>query len=164
MSYSMEYESIWHWLPVYLLGAYVGYNKLYMITPTTENYQRKIAVGCIVVMVGLYAIAYLDDRRMFLFRFLSPVLVWVLYDCFPVEWTLTKFKEKKWMHGLFFIYCTHFFIINIFQKIIFKILPHNLLCINSIQLITPVLVFLLLVACINIISGNRIYRVLIGGR
>lgn len=38
MSYSMEYESIWHWLPVYLLGAYVGYNKLYMITPTTENY------------------------------------------------------------------------------------------------------------------------------
>lgn len=61
MSYSMEYESIWHWLPVYLLGAYVGYNKLYMITPP-ENYQRKIAVGCIVVMVGLYAIAYLDDR------------------------------------------------------------------------------------------------------
>lgn len=163
MSYSMEYESIWHWLPVYLLGAYVGYNKLYMITPP-ENYQRKIAVGCIVVMVGLYAIAYLDDRRMFLFRFLSPVLVWALYDCFPAKWTLTKFKEKKWMHGLFFIYCTHFFIINIFQKLIFKILPHNHLCINSIQLITPVLVFLLLVACINIISGNRIYRVLIGGR
>lgn len=115
MSYSMEYESIWHWLPVYLLGAYVGYNKLYMITPP-ENYQRKIAVGCIVVMVGLYAIAYLDDRRMFLFRFLSPVLVWALYDCFPAKWTLTKFKEKKWMHGLFFIYCTHFFIINIFQN------------------------------------------------
>ena len=164
MSYSMEYESIWRWLPVYLLGAYVGYNKLYMITPPTENYQRKIAVGCIVVMVGLYAIAYLDDRRMFLFRFISPVLVWALYDCFPAKWTLTKFKEKKWMHGLFFIYCTHFFIINIFQKLIFKILPHNHLCINLIQLITPVLVFLLLVACINIISGNRIYRVLIGGR
>lgn len=50
------------------------------------------------------------------------------------------------------------------SKLIFKILPHNLLCINSIQLITPVLVFLLLVASINIISGNRIYRVLIGGR
>lgn len=33
MSYSMAYESIWHWLPVYLLGAFVGYNKLYMITP-----------------------------------------------------------------------------------------------------------------------------------
>lgn len=33
MSYSMEYESIWLWLPVYLLGAYVGYNKLNMITP-----------------------------------------------------------------------------------------------------------------------------------
>lgn len=115
-------------------------------------------------MVGLYAIAYLDDRRMFLFRFFSPVLVWVLYDCFPAKWTLTKFKEKKWMHGLFFIYCTHFFIINIFQKLIFKILPHNHLCINSIQLITPVLVFLFLVACINIISENRIYRVLIGGR
>ena len=163
MSYSMEYESIWRWLPVYLLGAYVGYNKLYMITPP-ENYQRKIAVGCIVVMVGLYAIAYLDDRRMFLFRFLSPVLVWALYDCFPAKWTLTKFQEKKWMRGLFFIYCTHFFIINIFQKIIFKILPHNHLCINSIQLITPVLVFLFLVACINMISENKIYRVLIGGR
>lgn len=163
MSYSMEYESIWHWLPVYLLGAYIGYNKLYMITPP-ENYQRKIAVGCTMIILGLYALAFLDDRRMFLFRFLSPVLVWVLYDCFPTKWTLTKFKEKKWMHGLFFIYCTHFFIINIFQKLIFKILPHNLLCINSIQLITPVLVFLLLVACINIISGNKIYRVLIGGR
>ena len=163
MSYSMEYESIWHWLPVYLLGAYVGYNKLYKITPS-EKYQRKIAVGCIMILVGLYAIVYLDDRRMFLFRFLSPILIWVLYDCFPAKWTLTKFQEKKWMRGLFFIYCTHFFIINIFQKLIFKILPHNHLCINSIQLITPVLVFLFLVACINIISENKIYRVLIGGR
>lgn len=163
MSYSMEYESIWHWLPVYLLGAYIGYNKLYMIPPT-ENYQRKIAVGCTLIILGLYALAFLDDRRMFLFRFLSPVLVWALYDCFPAKWTLTKFQEKKWMRGLFFIYCTHFFIINIFQKIIFKILPHNHLCINSIQLITPVLVFLFLVACINMISENKIYRVLIGGR
>ena len=163
MSYSMEYESIWHWLPVYLLGAYVGYNKLYKITPS-EKYQRKIAVGCIMILVGLYAIVYLDDRRMFLFRFLSPILIWVLYDCFPAKWTLTKFQEKKWMRGLFFIYCTHFFIINIFQKIIFKMLPHNHLCINLIQLITPVLVFLFLVACINIISENKIYRVLIGGR
>ena len=163
MSYSMEYESIWHWLPVYLLGAYVGYNKLYKITPS-EKYQRKIAVGCIMILVGLYAIVYLDDRRMFLFRFLSPILIWVLYDCFPAKWTLTKFQEKKWMRGLFFIYCTHFFIINIFQKLIFKILPHNHLCINLIQLITPVLVFLFLVACINIISENKIYRVLIGGR
>ena len=163
MSYSMEYESIWHWLPVYLLGAYVGYNKLYKITPS-EKYQRKIAVGCIMILVGLYAIVYLDDRRMFLFRFLSPILIWALYDCFPAKWTLTKFQEKKWMRGLFFIYCTHFFIINIFQKLIFKILPHNHLCINLIQLITPVLVFLFLVACINIISENKIYRVLIGGR
>ena len=163
MSYSMEYESFWHWLPVYLLGAYVGYNKLYKITPS-EKYQRKIAVGCIMILVGLYAIVYLDDRRMFLFRFLSPILIWALYDCFPAKWTLTKFQEKKWMRGLFFIYCTHFFIINIFQKIIFKILPHNHLCINSIQLITPVLVFLFLVACINMISENKIYRVLIGGR
>ena len=81
-------------------------------TISPENYQRKIAVGCIVVMVGLYAIAYLDVRRMFLFRFLSPVLVWALYDCFPAKWTLLKFQEKKWMRGLFFIYCTHFFIIN----------------------------------------------------
>lgn len=111
MSYSMEYESIWHWLPVYLLGAYVGYNKLYMITPPTENYQRKIAVGCIVVMVGLYAIAYLDDRRMFLFRFLSPVLVWALYDCFPEKWTLTKFKEKK-MDAWIVFHLLHTFLYN----------------------------------------------------
>lgn len=117
-----------------------------------------------MILVGLYAIVYLDARRMFLFRFLSPILTWVLYDCFPAKWTLTKFQEKKWMRGLFSIYCTHFFIINIFQKIIFKILPHNHLCINLIQLIIPVLVFLFLVAFINIISENKIYRVLIGGR
>ena len=162
MSYSMEYESIWHWLPVYLLGAYVGYNKLYMIPP--PKISKRNAVGCIMILVGLYAIVYLDARRMFLFRFLSPILIWALYDCFPAKWTLTKFQEKKWMRGLFFIYCTHFFIINIFQKLIFKILPHNHLCINSIQLITPVLVFLFLVACINMISENKIYRALIGGR
>ena len=41
MSYSMEYESIWHWLPVYLLGAYVGYNKLYMITPPHRKLSKK---------------------------------------------------------------------------------------------------------------------------
>lgn len=42
MSYSMEYESIWHWLPVYLLGAYVGYNKLYMITPPLKIIKEKL--------------------------------------------------------------------------------------------------------------------------
>ena len=41
MSYSMEYESIWHWLPVYLLGAYIGYNKLYMITPPHRKLSKK---------------------------------------------------------------------------------------------------------------------------
>lgn len=41
MSYSMEYESIWHWLPVYLLGAYIGYNKLYMITPPHRELSKK---------------------------------------------------------------------------------------------------------------------------
>lgn len=44
ISYSMEYTSIWHWMPIYLLGAYVGYKKLYMITPprnlSKKNYSR----------------------------------------------------------------------------------------------------------------------------
>jgi hypothetical protein len=45
MSYSMEYESIWHWLPVYLLGAYVGYNKLYMITPPLKIIKEKLPLA-----------------------------------------------------------------------------------------------------------------------
>lgn len=164
ISYSMPYESILHWLPVYLLGAYVGYNKLYKITPP-EIYQRRIAISCLLVMFGLYIIAFFDNGRiLFMFRFLSPALVWLLYDCFPAKWTLKNFQDKKWMHGLFFIYCTHFFIINIFQKVILKILPHNHFYINTIQLATPVCVFVLLVFCINVISETKIYKILIGGR
>lgn len=47
MSYSMEYESIWHWLPVYLLGAYVGYNKLYMITPPPKIIKEKLQLAAL---------------------------------------------------------------------------------------------------------------------
>ena len=50
MSYSMEYESIWHWLPVYLLGAYIGYNKLYMITPPDR--PKTLSFCCLSLFSG----------------------------------------------------------------------------------------------------------------
>ena len=77
---------------------------------------------------------------------------------------IDEIKREK-MDAWIVFHLLHTFLYNKhISKIIFKILPHNHLCIDLIQLITPVLVFLFLVACINIISENKIYRVLIGGR
>lgn len=37
ISYNMEYESIWSWIPIYLLGGCVGFYKWYAITPPEKT-------------------------------------------------------------------------------------------------------------------------------
>lgn len=116
-----------------------------------------------ILYLGLYVCAFYDVNLLFPYRTVTPVLIWVIYDCIMKDWTI-EVKNRRWMHGTFFIYCTHFFVINIFQKIIFKLLPHTPCIIGIIQVVTPLLVFPLLAFLATRISSNRIYKVMIGGR
>lgn len=118
-----------------------------------------------MAFLALYVLAVANESKsLFVYRFFSPFLVWVMFDKLCNKSTIENFVEKKWMHTTFFIYCTHFFFINIFQKIIFKILSHTHLFINIILIITPFLIFSVLAMVACKLSNNAVYKIMTGGR
>lgn len=118
----------------------------------------------IVLFVILYILAFNDNKLLFLYRIITPLLIWGGYDSIMEKWTLGLFEERQWMHGTFFIYCTHFFVINIFQKIVFKVLPHSHIFIDVMQVVTPIVVFALLAYIATKLQKNKIYKLMTGGR
>lgn len=161
MFHNFGYDHLLHWMPIYMLGAFIGYHKL-CITPPSKD--RRLAMLCIIAYLSLYILAVINDKNLFVYRFLSPFLVWVMFDKLCNNLAIENFVEKEWMHGTFFIYCTHFFFINIFQKLAFKILPHTHLFVNIILVITPFLVFSILAMVAYKLSDNAIYKIMTGGR
>lgn len=158
----VRYESLWHWIPIYMIGAIIGYYGLYKITP--ENAKKTLTACCIVLFLILYTQAFNDNKLLLPYRITTPLLIWVCYDCMMETWTIEQFKEKQWMHSTFFIYCTHFFIINIFQKLLFKMLPHSHVFINVIQAVTPIVVFVILAYIATKMQKCKVYKVMTGGR
>lgn len=163
MLVEVRYESIWHWMSIYMIGAFVGYYGLYRITPP-RNVKKILAMCSIVLFVILYILAFNDNKLLFLYRIITPLLIWGGYDSIMEKWTLGLFEERQWMHGTFFIYCTHFFVINIFQKIVFKVLPHSHIFIDVMQVVTPIVVFALLAYIATKLQKNKIYKLMTGGR
>ncbi len=161
--FDVQYESIFHWLPIYMTGAFVGHFGLYKNVPSQEK-RKKLALCCLVSFLFLYALAFYDESLLLPYRIATPLIVWLGYDCVMVKWTLEKFRERQWMHGMFFIYCTHYFMLNVLEKIILRVLPHTRLVLDLTQLVAPVFVFFGLAAASSWMARSKTYKVLTGGR
>ena len=97
------------------------------------------------------------------FWFHAPILLWKISD--PI---LTQFsiKPKFYWKYSFFIYCTHFFIINVVQKLLYLLLGNSNIDYLIIYVSTPIIV---LPVCILIAKAldnktNFIYKIITGNR
>lgn len=64
----------------------------------------------------------------------------------------------------FFIYCTHFFILNILQKLIFIYIPISSVFINLVFITSPIITIYLLIQIAKWFSNYSLYKYFTGGR
>ena len=156
---STIYDSFFRWLPMYLIGAFIGYHKIEL--------KRSIALVAIAItaFIALYGLILADYYKyLTLFRILTPILLWYITDWVAKDIISNKFKPKKWMMHTFFIYCTHHFCLNVVIKLAVINFEPSPMVLN----ITFVSAFIIVAVGLTLFcewfSRFRIYSVLTGGR
>lgn len=158
---TVGYSSLRYWLPIYLLGAYLGYWKKSEIFEKAPkpNYLH-IGVS-IILLLCVVTFAYLSDLGMYICRMISPLFYWVIGDVFLVD--KTPFWGEK---QSFFIYCTQMIFSIVAQKIwIFIFGNQSISAIFSNVGIPMILLFIIeLVAYVFYKTAPKLYALLTGGR
>lgn len=162
------YESVFMWFPMYFSGAIIGklysenLNLYHKIAKTINNKTYKYWI--LVFFMILYGIAATNPDKSFYFRFFSPIIIWFLVDSLLKSFLERKFQIKPWMSYMFFIFCTHQFVLNILQKLIVLTFPPTPFILNATFIISPLIVILSLIGIARILSKYRFYTYLSGGR
>lgn len=113
-----------YFLPQYLLGAMMGYR--YKTAIETKMYSSSaIILSAALLMLGAVIGIGMYGKYifMYLFRALSPIIVWISVDLVKIP--IQRFNFDSWMTRIsFYIYCIHFPITSIVGKV-FKIILKN---------------------------------------
>ena len=165
------YEHILTWLPIYLSGAVMGYHfSGEKQNGTYFNWKEKIRhrTSTKILLLSIFLVSYfaviINEQNITYYRFVSPIILWILIDLCFEDYLNFKFKKKKWMSYAFFIYCTHHFILNVLQKLIVLTCPHNQFVINFTFITTPIITIAIIILIADKISDTRIYSIMCGGR
>lgn len=161
--------SLLYWLPTYLGGAVMGrhvYGKkqhedgaLTVRWPIGALVLLGVAFLLLYVRAGLY-----EGQALHLFRLFSPVIIWILTDLLMGGFLKQRFQPRRWMGYTFFIYATHYFIVNVLQTVIRSLLPPSAWVINLTFVFTPVVTLLIIIGMANVLSKYKVYKILTGGR
>lgn len=167
-------ESVYRWFPMYFSGAIVGHYFLdkpdgaywCVLDHLTHSVRNLYVILAVVVFMILYILSGLYSHKIcfFIFRLLSPLIIWFLVDVCLDNYLQNKFKVKSWMKYMFFIFCTHQFVLNILQKIIVLSFPPTHFILNITFVISPIIVVLLLILLARYLSRFSFYKYLSGGR
>ena len=152
------YDNFWMWLPVYLCGAYIGYYQIEIKKRTV------LTVSSIMLFAVLFVTAIFFKQSLYVFRIATPVILWFLTDWLMKPFITEKFVVVKWMKYSFFIFCTHYFVLNVLEKIAVKLLPPERIVLNLTFIIAPTVTILLLVWVAGRIDKYKFYKVLTGNR
>lgn len=153
-----KYDNFLLWLPVYLSGCAVGFYKLEF-----PKCQLLVVTVC-GALVCLISLIYLSLISLTPLRLVGPIAIWFLVDW---QWK-TQIKEsfvvRKWMTYTFFIYCTHYFVLNVLQKLFLLAFGASRTAMFLTFIITSFTVIALLVLVARALSNYKVYRLLTGGR
>lgn len=168
------YQSPLTWLPVYLQGAVLG--KYYYGSPSRQGADaitglfKTKALSCVVSctvfasFICLYILVYFVPDSITVFRYATPLILWMITDFVLGRYLNTSFEIKAWMGYTFFIYCTHYFILNILQKLaVLNFKPTEQL-LTLLMIVTPSITIVLLIFLASKLSNFKIYKILTGGR
>lgn len=169
-----SHQNVITWIPVYLLGAIVGRYLTYKENEdegaTSRFFVKSVKlrnVVSIVLCVGfvvLYLMSVADAKYLYIFRLLSPIILWVLLDFVLFDYIKTRFTRKRWMNYTFFIYCTHYFILNVLQKIVSFYVEPTTTALNIVFVLSPIITIIILTYSADFLSRFTIYKYLSGKR
>lgn len=172
--WDFSHQNVITWIPVYLLGAIAGRYLTYKESEDTGSTMRSlvksagmrvsISVALAALFIGLYLLSVVDAENLYLFRLLSPVVLWILVDFTMYDYILHRFKRRKWMEYTFFIYCTHYFVLNVIQKLATIWIEPTPLAMNVIFVLSPVITIALLTCLGDFLSRFSFYKYLSGKR
>ena len=172
--WEFSHQNVITWIPIYLLGAIVGRYLTYKESEydgstlreliKSVKLRRFISVILFIFWIFLYILSVDDNAYLYQYRLFSPLILWVLIDFVLYRYIKTQFKKTKWMGYTFFIYCTHFFVLNVFQKLTTIFIEPTNLALNMIFIISPFLTIILLTYLASLLSRYSFYKYLSGKR
>lgn len=167
------YEHPLQWFPMYLSGALVGRfqtydsKREYSIIMRDSSFAKRLLYSfllCTFLVVLCYLSGSYGGNLTFLYRLISPYLIWVLVDVMLRDFIERRFVVRPWMKCMFFVYCTHHFVLNVLQKFIVMYFPPTPTVLNVTFVVSAIFVFVLMVAIARFLSQFKFYSLLSGGR
>lgn len=156
------YSTCRYWLPVYLLGAYLGYNKKNLILNRKKYFKNNIFYLLVAVFQFILIIlAHLNSYCLYVCRTISPLTYWILSDIF-----LNTKKVYWYEKQTFFYYSAQLFIANYIFIIYEKIFGNGNISLIAGIVVLPIIILMFLIAGAYILNRyfNRIYNLLTGNR
>lgn len=153
-----EYDNFFLWLPIYLIGCGIGFYKI------TIYKNTKIVAFAIGILSSLIILAYYRPNLLPLLRLIGPFAIWFLVDWLLKNKIKAQFQVKPWLTYTFFMYCTHYFVLNTMQKaslIIFGT-SRTVMFLTFVISLCATVIMLIMVA--HALSYYTFYKVLVGGR
>lgn len=159
--FKASYFSPLYWFPIYMLGVLFTKRDFEMFFQ--KSYTSLVVWVFTILFFSFLLYLYVVYDMTYLYRFVAPICFWVLLDYVLMR---IRFDKKKYWNYSFFIYCVHFFIINVFQKILYMMLGNSNLSYLCIYMVTPIVVIPICIVvakkCENRIP--KVYSILTGGR
>ena len=118
MFFRPEYGGILLWIPLFFIGSYLAYFKIPIMN---KFHPRLISIIALVVFASLSVTFTLlhtqyEDYSYYVYRFFSPLLVWISLD------VITSLFQKEKIFEIFktsgFIFFVHLFIVNGFKLLL----------------------------------------------
>lgn len=172
--WDFSHQNVITWIPIYILGAATG---RYFTNKESEDAgstprellksgksRKAVSAVLILCFVVLYLLSVKDAYYLYWFRLLSPLIIWICLDLLAYAFIKDRFVKREWMGYTFFIYCTHYFVINVIQKLLtFWVAPTEL-AMNIIFILTPFVTIAILTLCAHFMSRYKFYNYLSGKR
>ena len=159
-----EYKDLLRWIPIYIMGAMCGY---YWNDTVVGGFIRKrhsllftISAISFLIICYVYSISIQSDKYLI---YISPLLIWFIVDGLLYRF-ISTFKVKKWMGCMFFVFCTHHFLLNVIQKIVVLTCEPTNWVIYLTYFLSPIVAVILLIKIAGWLKRFSIYTVLSGGR
>ena len=158
---TVGYSSFRYWLPIYMVGAYLGYWKKHKIFEKPSNLNYMHMGFAILLLLCIVTFAYLSNLGMYICRMISPLCYWVIGDVFLID------KTPFWVaKQSFFVYCTQMIFSIAAQKIWIFIFGNDSISAIFSNMGIPIILLIIIeiVAYLFYKIAPKFYALLIGGR
>lgn len=167
-----SYCNILYWMPVYLSGALLGrhiysrgsHQESSLFTECCSRSKIVMTICLAAILIVAYFVTLFNESFIRYYRFIAPIVIWLLTDCILRRDFKDTFVVRDWMRYSFFIYATHHFLLNAEQALIRALCPGTTAVINIAFIVTPVITFILIVCVAKWLSRYKFYKYLTGGR